>query len=265
MPLQVGTEISFKLPLASSSSFECMFREIECCMQRSDPNFELTGYGDIVSLGIESFGISVTTLEEVFLRVAGGDFDETKCSDEKKSLVSSDNFHQPNDAPKTTFDSKLCRSYFEVIGLIFSVIGKACGLFFATVLNVIQFLSMQCCCCCIFSRSTFWKHLKALMIKRAISARRDRKTIVFQLLIPAIFLLLGLVFLKLKPHPDQQSVTFTTSFFNPLLTGGGGGGPIPFDLSSPIANEVLTIFFHFYFSSLKSLVNCLLSKMLITM
>ncbi|CAA2979777.1 ABC transporter A family member 1 [Olea europaea subsp. europaea] len=235
---EVGTEISFKLPLASSSSFECMFREIECCMQRSDPNFELTGYGDIVSLGIESFGISVTTLEEVFLRVAGGDFDETKCSDEKKSLVSSDNFHQPNDAPKTTFDSKLCRSYFEVIGLIFSVIGKACGLFFATVLNVIKFLSMQCCCCCIFSRSTFWKHLKALMIKRAISARRDRKTIVFQLLIPAIFLLLGLVFLKLKPHPDQQSVTFTTSFFNPLLTGGGGGGPIPFDLSSPIANEV---------------------------
>lgn len=234
---EVGTEISFKLPLASSSSFESMFREIESCMQRSDPGFELTGYGDNVSLGIEGFGISVTTLEEVFLRVAGGDFDETKCSNEK-SQVSPDNFHQPNHAPKTTFQSKLCRSYFEVIGLIFSVIGKACSLFCATVLNVIKFLSMQCCCCGIFSRSTFWKHSKALLIKRAISAQRDRKTIVFQLLIPAIFLLLGLVFLKLKPHPEQQSVTFTTSFFNPLLTGGGGGGPIPFDLSLPIANEV---------------------------
>ncbi|KAL2535052.1 ABC transporter A family member 1 [Abeliophyllum distichum] len=237
---EVGTEISFKLPLASSSSFESMFREIEGCTQRADPRFESTSYGDNISLGIESFGISVTTLEEVFLRVAGGDFDETECSNEKKSLVSPDNVHQPsqNHAPKTTFHPKLCRSYFEVIGLIFSVIGKACSLFFATVLNVIKFLSMQCCCSCIFSRSTFWKHSKALLIKRAISARRDRKTIVFQLLIPSIFLLLGLVFLKLKPHPDQKSVTFTTSFFNPLLTGGGGGGPIPFDLSLPIANEI---------------------------
>ncbi|CAA0837437.1 ABC transporter A family member 1 [Striga hermonthica] len=42
----------------------------------------------------------------------------------------------------------------------------------------------------------------------------------------------------IKPHPDQESVTFTTSHFNPLLTGGGGGGPIPFDLSLPIAKEV---------------------------
>jgi ATP-binding cassette subfamily A (ABC1) protein 3 len=70
------------------------------------------------------------------------------------------------------------------------------------------------------------------------SARRDRKTIVFQLLIPAVFLLFGLLFLKLKPHPDQRSLTFTTSKFNPLLRGGGGGGPIPFDMSWPIAKEV---------------------------
>ncbi|XP_022766656.1 ABC transporter A family member 1 isoform X4 [Durio zibethinus] len=43
---------------------------------------------------------------------------------------------------------------------------------------------------------------------------------------------------ELKPHPDQQSVSFTTSHFNPLLSGSGGGGPIPFDLSWPIAKEV---------------------------
>ncbi|KAH9679355.1 ABC transporter A family member 1 [Citrus sinensis] len=176
---EVGTEITFKLPLASSSSFESMFREIESCIRKSVSKVEADATEDTDYLGIESFGISVTTLEE-----------------------------------------------------------RACTLIVAAVLGFLNFLIKKCCTCCIISRSMFWQHCKALFIKRAVSARRDRKTIVFQLLIPAIFLLVGLLFLKLKPHPDMLSVTFTTSNFNPLLSGGGGGGPIPFDLSWPIANEV---------------------------
>nr|AMP82925.1 ABC transporter A family member 1 [Catalpa bungei] len=238
---EVGNEISFKLPLASSSSFESMFREIESCMQRSNPSFGTPDHGENIFLGIESYGISVTTLEEVFLRVAGGDFDETECVVDKKTLTTPNpdvNQHSQNNASERIFYSKVCNKFFEVICFIFSIMGKASGLFLAATLHVIKFLSMQCCCSCIFSRSTFWKHSKALLIKRAVSAKRDQKTIVFQLLIPAVFLLLGLLMIKLKPHPDQQSVTFTTSHFNPLLTGGGGGGPIPFDLSLQIAKEV---------------------------
>ncbi|KAL2225965.1 UNVERIFIED_CONTAM: ABC transporter A family member 1 [Sesamum indicum] len=239
--LKVGNEISFKLPIASSSSFESMFREIERCMQRSNLNFETPDCGDSTFLGIESYGISVTTLEEVFLRVAGGDFDGTDYVIEEKPLTAPNldvNQQSQNNASERIFCSKVCKNYIEVIGFIFSIMGKASSLFLVTTLHVIKFLSMQCCCACILSRSTFWKHSKALLIKRAVSARRDQKTIIFQLLIPAIFLLLGLLMIKLKPHPDQQSVTFTTSHFNPLLTGGGGGGPIPFDLSLEIAKEV---------------------------
>ncbi|KAK4412941.1 ABC transporter A family member 1 [Sesamum alatum] len=238
---EVGNEISFKLPIASSSSFESMFREIERCMQRSNPSFETPDVGDSTFLGIESYGISVTTLEEVFLRVAGGDFDGTDYVIDEKPLTTPNldvNQHSQNNASGRIFCSKVCKNYIEVIGFIFSIMGKASSLFLVTTLHVIKFLSMQCCCACILSRSTFWKHSKALLIKRAVSARRDQKTIVFQLLIPAIFLLLGLLMIKLKPHPDQQSVTFTTSHFNPLLTGGGGGGPIPFDLSLQIAKEI---------------------------
>ncbi|KAL8489520.1 hypothetical protein ACS0TY_025437 [Phlomoides rotata] len=238
---EVGNEISFKLPLASSSSFESMFREIERCMQRSNPRLETPNYGDGGFPGIESYGISVTTLEEVFLRVAGGDFDETECViDEKPPVTPNSDINQPsqNNASERIFYSKVCKNYVEVIGFMFSVMGKAISLFLATTLHIIKFLSMQCCCFSIFSRSTFWRHSKALLIKRAASARRDQKTIFFQLLIPAIFLLLGLLMINLKPHPDQQEVTFTTSHFNPLLTGGGGGGPIPFDLSLRIAQEV---------------------------
>ncbi|CAK7342616.1 unnamed protein product [Dovyalis caffra] len=238
---EVGTEISFKLPLASSFSFESMFREIESCMRRSISKSETSSSEDKNYLGIESYGISVTTLEEVFLRVAGCVYNESDDFMDRNNILSSNSAVPAayDDHPsKTIFDAKNLGNHKKILGFISSMVGRVCGLMVATVLSFINFLGMQCCSCCIISRSTFWQHTKALFIKRAISARRDRKTIVFQLLIPAIFLLFGLLFLKLKPHPDQQSITLTTSHFNPLLSGGGGGGPIPFDLSWPIAKEV---------------------------
>ncbi|KAJ6921835.1 ABC transporter A family member 1 isoform X1, partial [Populus alba x Populus x berolinensis] len=238
---EVGTEISFKLPLASSVSFESMFREIESCMRRSISKSETSSSEDKSYPGIESYGISVTTLEEVFLRVAGCGYDETDDFVDRNNILSSNSTvpaAYDNRPSETIFDAKILGNYKKIIGFISAMVGRVSGLMAATILSFINFLGMQCCSCCIISRSTFWQHTKALFIKRAISARRDRKTIVFQLIIPAIFLLFGLLFLKLKSHPDQQSVTLTTSHFNPLLSGGGGGGPIPFDLSLPIAKEV---------------------------
>ncbi|GKU89849.1 hypothetical protein SLEP1_g3933 [Rubroshorea leprosula] len=238
---EVGTEISFKLPLASSSAFQNMFLEIESCMRRSVSNSKTTCTEDENYIGIESYGISVTTLEEVFLRVAGSDLDERECVKMANNHVSSTSMlsHASHEqVAKGVPHSKLLGSYRKVTGGICWMVGRVCSLFVATVLSLMRFLSKLCGSCCIISRSMFWRHSKALLIKRALSARRDQKTIVFQLLIPAVFLFIGLLFLALKPHPDQQSVTFTTSEFNPLLSGGGGGGPIPFDLSWPIAKEV---------------------------
>jgi ATP-binding cassette subfamily A (ABC1) protein 3 len=52
----VGAELSFILPKESTSHFEGLFTDLE--QNRKD-------------LGIDSFGASVTTLEEVFLRYVG--------------------------------------------------------------------------------------------------------------------------------------------------------------------------------------------------
>lgn len=235
---EVGTEISFKLSLSSSSSFESMFRNIESCMRNS--NTEISSSDENHNLGIESYGISVTTLEEVFLRVAGCDYDEAECIEQKNNFILPDSMVTEvshNHAPKSILHSKSFGYYKMVMGNISTIVGRVCSLIFATVFSIINFLIKPFCSCCIFSRSTFCEHTKAMLIKRALSARRDQKTIVFQLVVPAAFLLFGLLFLKLKPHPDQQSLTFTTSHFNPLLSGGGGG-PIPFDLSWPISKEV---------------------------
>eukprot|EP00605_Chrysophyceae_sp_TOSAG23-4_P000940 GSChrysophyteH1.ASY1.ANO1.1040.1 assembled CDS len=54
MITDVGTELSFQLPFSASSLFPKLFSEIEASMD---------------NLGLESYGISVTTLEEVFIKI----------------------------------------------------------------------------------------------------------------------------------------------------------------------------------------------------
>ncbi|CAL0326631.1 unnamed protein product [Lupinus luteus] len=237
---EVGTEISFRLPLASSPAFEGMFREIERCMKKSGSNVGLSGSSDNDSLGIESYGISVTTLEEVFLRVAGCDYNEAECLEENNHSLLSDSVASlaSYDRPSKTICYPEVFGNYKIFGFLACMVGRVCGLIFAMLISFINFLGMQCCSCGIITRSTFWQHSKALFIKKAITARRDTKTIIFQLMIPAVFLFFGLLFLKLKPHPDQQGLTLSTSYFNPLLSGGGGGCPIPFNLSLPIAEKV---------------------------
>lgn len=232
---EVGTEISFKLPLASSSCFEAMFWEIESCMKRSASTLvtAATEYP-----GIESYGISVTTLEEVFLRVAGCDFDEPGCVEQEKTFPAPGASQADEYCVHKKFPcAKLSRSFYGFVMIMCRTVRRSCELFFAAVCCFINFISMRCCCASVLSRSDFWQHSKALLKKRARSARRDQKTIVFQLVIPAVFLLFGLLLLKLKPHPDQQAVMFTASNFNPLLYGGGGA-PIPFDLSYSISKKI---------------------------
>lgn len=220
-----------------------MFREIESCIKRPSTLVESCRREDGHCYGIESYGISVTTLEEVFLRVAGCDFEESdhfgnNVAHSASKPVVSEAFNHCSQL-KASNSKLFLGNYKEIFGVILSTLGRACQLIFATFFSLISFLSIQCCCVGIISKSTFWQHSRALFIKRAVSARRDRRTIVFQLLIPVIFLFFGLLFLKLKPHPDQQAVTLTTSYFNPLLRGDGGGGPIPFNLTFPISKKVL--------------------------
>jgi ATP-binding cassette subfamily A (ABC1) protein 3 len=50
----VGAELSFQLPLTSSAAFPELFATIE---------------RDTAALGVQTYGISVTTLEEVFMKV----------------------------------------------------------------------------------------------------------------------------------------------------------------------------------------------------
>eukprot|EP00850_Spirogloea_muscicola_P021142 SM000238S08043 [mRNA] locus=s238:44288:46172:+ [translate_table: standard] len=62
-------------------------------------------------------------------------------------------------------------------------------------------------------------------------AFRDKRTLAFQLVIPVLFITMGVILLLLKPQPDQHSLTLTTSSF----TRFSGICPLPMNCSQPIA------------------------------
>lgn len=217
-----------------------MFREIESRIRRPN-NEDNSSFVENDCGGIESYGISVTTLEEVFLKVAGQRLDEVDYHQYQKSL----NKTRTTDcqvSQSTLFGFSRSKRYWvhscEFFRSLFCAAGQVFGLIISTIFGFAVRSLIKICCCGTILRSALWVHLKALFIKRAISARRDRRTVAFQLLIPAIFMFMGLLFLRIKPHPDQDSVLLTTSHFNPLLSGGGGGGPIPFNLCYTAAEKV---------------------------
>ncbi|KAF0723948.1 hypothetical protein Ae201684_017257 [Aphanomyces euteiches] len=107
----VGTEIAFQLPLDSSHLFSDMFTSLD---------------GQLGDFGIVSYGISVTTLEEVFLKVAeigsmeGAPYEPTQRRELKTTLrspVSSVKFDPTNIPPLQLFSTQfgaLVRKRFRV-------------------------------------------------------------------------------------------------------------------------------------------------------
>jgi hypothetical protein len=68
---EVSSEISFQIPLELSSKFKQFFVEFD---------------NSLSNLKIESYGISVTTLEEVFLRVGHGEENAEESKEIKRKL-----------------------------------------------------------------------------------------------------------------------------------------------------------------------------------
>ncbi len=75
----IGAEISYELPIEASSKFAKFFEEMDSLKNE---------------LGLNTYGVSVTTLEDVFLKVAQGDFgkpkknnDDVAVNNEKDNII----------------------------------------------------------------------------------------------------------------------------------------------------------------------------------
>lgn len=57
LPLAAAAEVSFQLPMDASSSFKGLFEQLDDQLEQ---------------LHVETYGMSVTTLEEVFVKIVRG-------------------------------------------------------------------------------------------------------------------------------------------------------------------------------------------------
>lgn len=103
----VGTEISFQLPLGSSSSFTSMFDKLD---------------DKILAGSIVTYGVSITTLDEVFLLVARGSAPTEKSllrSVQQVNNEASDAFKENEVSARSRMDLETEGLFFRHVGALF--------------------------------------------------------------------------------------------------------------------------------------------------
>ena len=168
----VGAELAFQLPLSSSEKFQGLFNYIDSNQS---------------SLGIRSYGMSVTTLEEVFIRVAEGTKTESKAH-----------------------EGGLTGSNYRLIDPE------------SMAYTDLQFKKLDDD----DTFALFFRHVYALMMKRFLYNWRDVKTLFFQLIIPVIFVLLGMIVAYVAVYDTAQpEVSLVYTMFN---SGSANRLPTPY-------------------------------------
>lgn len=162
-----GAELSYILPKESTSRFELLFAELE--MNREE-------------LGIASYGASVTTMEEVFLRV--GKLVDSSLDIQAIQLPALQYQHERRSHDWTTDDSSSVSGMTDVTDFTDSgtLISEDCS---NIKLNTGTRLYLQ--------------QFYAMFLKRALYSWRNWKVMVAQFLVPLIFIVLALVVARSLP------------------------------------------------------------------
>ncbi|CAM9216529.1 unnamed protein product, partial [Ectocarpus fasciculatus] len=173
----VGAEVSFQLPNDASSSFQGMLTEIDSRK---------------TELGVNSYGLSVTTLEEVFLRVANGTADVASRKEMAGIALKRQSSHSSTMKAETA----------KIGGNVGSGKGEGSGVD--------------------RSKPLFGRHMMALLKKRLLTFKRDKKMWAFVVLMPAFFVLVGMLLLKTAGTYNEPAVLLTPADYN------SGTAPFPY-------------------------------------
>ena len=149
----VGAEQAFRLPFSASSKFVDMFEEADSRKEE---------------LGISEYGISVTTLEEVFIRVG-------KNTEDKVTRDSITKFTEENEVRRSMSIAKSDEKNADAQLLLKEADGGP----------------------------VFFKHFSALLVKRFIYGKRDVRMLFCQVILPVLLVVLGLGLLQLRPGFNQ--------------------------------------------------------------
>ena len=199
---EAGAELAFRLPFAASPAFPPLFRSLDRGMATGE-------------LRVSTYGIAVTTLLEVFLRIGeesaaagvaaaaarhgGSDAAAAAAIEDEKEKVKAAAVLPPLEAEGAT--TRTSSSSYK--------------------------------------SATFSRHVGALVRKRYLYAVRDRKSQCCQLVLPALLVLLGLSLVKLLGNPlVQDELLLTPAMFNPDH-GPRERNPLPVLATTPTAREVM--------------------------
>ncbi|XP_063678644.1 phospholipid-transporting ATPase ABCA3-like isoform X4 [Bolinopsis microptera] len=161
----VGSELVFILPDNQVDNFVPLFKKLE------EDNLD-------DKADIESFGLSLTTMEEVFMKV--GEEEE-----DKKNLLLENGKLENGDAIKIEKQDE------DLAGNV-----RQFKVFKPEELN--------------FGLTLLVQQLEAMIRKRFINSMRYKKAIIAQLILPLLFAVLGLLVVYTAPSPDAEESRFIT-------------------------------------------------------
>ncbi|KAE9002859.1 ABC transporter A family member 1 [Phytophthora rubi] len=190
----IGTELTFQLPFEASPGFPALFRDLESRQNQ---------------LGILSFAISVTTLEEIFLKVAESGISDmlpgVPCEAEATTSLVSDKL--PNVEPWETAVTLGSPRIMKVAAESGGSVSRP------PPLDVIQ---------------TFTRQMNALLRKRMQCGKRDFNMLFFSTCLPIAAIFVGLSALKFSSVlVDDPKLELSSSVQYSLAEQT----PVPFDCS----------------------------------
>eukprot|EP00940_MAST-03C_sp_MAST-3C-sp2_P003047 g3047.t1 len=187
----IGKEVSFQVPLGASDRFPDLFADFDALIDRESASASKSA--DDSGVRLESYNVSVTTIEEVFIKSA--ESANRKRAKRRRSSVGALNVvdakHAADESSVLVVDDDECVPRESEEARIERL----------------------------YKQSSCLAHFKALLIKRFHNARRDVKGLIFQNVIPFIALLGGLLIIKYVVHYDYPSLEPSLDAFNSHVSG----------------------------------------------
>jgi ATP-binding cassette, subfamily A (ABC1), member 3 len=215
MLTDVGAELTFQLDFKSSHLFQALFEAFD--VQQDE-------------LGVESYGVSVTTLEEVFIKTARGTDTLARAEEGRqkgridpsaiKVEVPAGNDESKPDQESSISKDAVAPAVSTSLGdsdadknadLNAQEDGNATDTKLSAEIRAVSFDRVR--------EDAKWymftRHVTAMVMKRYLTFWRDQKTWVIQFIVPALFVLTGvLILLFVLDEPNQPSLELSATMYN---------------------------------------------------
>ncbi|OON21313.1 ABC transporter, ATP-binding protein, partial [Opisthorchis viverrini] len=207
-----GDELKFLLPLEAVDTFSPLFSNLET---------------NKAQLGIQSFGVSVTTMEEVFLRVSERDFQD------KESAHPFSSCQSETGSTLTDFPTV---SVHQAYGAFSELDESMAAQSSCTYTDVQEFRH--------FGAALFWQQLSALLTKRCIYMIRHPVVILSQFCIPFTLCLIALFIfrhLTTMTHSDDPCLALSLAPYGSglVVTFANEANDTSSDASASISEQML--------------------------